>query len=472
MKKALSKKNIWEAMPPFVKKVAGLLLSCVPLEYLIGGQFRETTKEILSADNWTQEEIKKYQLNKLLDQLHLAYDKCPAYKKLYDEANIDVNSINSINSLEDFQQLPLIDKKFINENLDSLLLVDKNNSDIDYVTTGGTSGVPLAFYINASRSQIEYAYLVDGWRRAGFKLGDVKGVLRGKVTNSNGSIHQSYDPIFNEHYYSSFHTSEEDFSAYVAHLKTLQNCFLHVYPSSIYQLARFIKKKGIKIDNVKAILAESENVYPEQRRFVESVFNCRYYSSYGHSEKLVAAGECEFSSDYHVWPTYGYFELLDERGQKITEKGKVGEIVGTGFINTVMPFIRYKTGDYAEYVGNCCEKCKRNHLVIKNIRGHRIQEHLVAEDHSLVSLTAINMHDDTFDNVLQYQFYQEDPGVAILKIRVDKNFNSDNKNRILNNLTEKLSGRVVLTINVVDLIPLTNRGKSIFVEQKIDFDKL
>ncbi|WP_022940394.1 phenylacetate--CoA ligase family protein [Psychromonas hadalis] len=466
MKKAFSKKNLWDAMPSPLKVIASTVLAYIPLKYIIGKRFRETTNLISEADKWSREEVDNYQFIKVKEQILNAYQKCPAYKKLYDESGFDINSFNSIG---DIQKLPLIDKAFVNKNIDDLLLVDKNSAGVDYVTTGGTSGVPLTFYINASRSQIEYAYLTDGWKRAGFNLGDTKAVLRGRVTGNKSGVHQSYDPVFNEHYYSNFHMNDDDMRNYISHIKSLSDCFLHVYPSSIYQLARFAKKENISFDNVKAILAESENVYPEQRTFVESVFNCRYFSSYGHSEKLIAAAECEHSSDYHVWPTYGLLELLDENGLAITKKGQVGEIVGTGFINTVMPFIRYKTGDYAEYVGNYCDKCKRHHTVIKNILGHRVQEHLVAIDNSLIPWTAINMHDDTFDDVLQYQFYQDIPGIAVIKIKIGKDFVDENKQRIINNIGSKLQHRINVSVEIVDEIPLTERGKSIFVDQHIDF---
>ena len=467
MKKAWSKKNLWEATPPILKKVAGFTLSFVPLAYLIGHKFRSTTKLIVAADKWTKGEIDTYQLTQLKQQITNAYNKCPAYKKLYDRAGIDITAINE---LKDFKQLPLIDKAFINENVDELLLVDKNNADVDYVTTGGTSGTPLTFYINASRSQIEYAYLLNGWQRSGFKIGNYKAVLRGRITGTKNSINQSYDPIFKEHYYSNFHMNDDNMRSYIFHIKTLKKCFLHVYPSSIYQLARFAKKENIKFNNISGILAESENIYPEQRLFVESVFNCRYTSLYGHSEKLVAAAECEHSNDYHVWPTYGYLELLDENGDLVTKEGQVGEIVGTGFINTAMPFIRYRTGDYAEYVGDSCDKCKRNHLIIRNIRGHNIQEHLVASDNSLISWSAINMHDDTFDDVLQYQFYQDTPGVAVIKIKTGKGFINENKQRIINNISIKLDSSIAVSVELVDEIPLTERGKSVFVDQRINFE--
>ena len=159
-------------------------------------------------------------------------------------------------------------------------------------------------------------------------------------------------------------------------------------------------------------------VYPEQREMVEEVFGCRYFSCYGHTEKLVFASECEESTDYHIWPTYGYFELLDENDKPVTTPGVRGEIVATGFINTVMPFIRYRTGDWATYVGNRCDACGRKHTIIRDIRGHRTQEILITANGSEISWTALNMHNDTFLNVQQFQFRQEKPG-SVTNIGID-----------------------------------------------------
>jgi phenylacetate-CoA ligase len=200
---------------------------------------------------------------------------------------------------------------------------------------------------------------------------------------------------------------------------------------------------------------------------VEEVFRCRYFSCYGHTEKLVLAAECEHSHDYHVWPTYGYFELLDDKGSPVTTQGESGEIVGTGFINTVMPFIRYRTGDWATYVSDRCQACGREHIIIRDIRGHRTQEVLIAADGSEISWTALNMHDDTFINVRQFQFMQEKPGHAVLRIVPADGFGEGDADRICRNLGRKLDGRLTFTIELVEAIPLSIRGKAIYVDQRI-----
>jgi phenylacetate-CoA ligase len=195
------------------------------------------------------------------------------------------------------------------------------------------------------------------------------------------------------------------------------------------------------------------------------MFRQRLFSCYGLTEKIVSAAECEYSTNYHVWPTYGFFELIDEQGKPVTTPGHRGEIVGTGFINTVTPFIRYRTGDFATYVGERCEDCGREHAIIADIRGHRIQETFVASDGARISWTALNMHDDTFQRVHQFQFYQDTPGIARLRLVPAPGFSADDQARIQRNLGVKFTGRMRIHIDLVHSIAPSCSGKAIYVDQ-------
>src|SRR5204863_7502123 len=141
-------------------------------------------------------------------------------------------------------------------------------------------------------------------------------------------FHHEYDPLLRSHYYSNFHMTDADLRGYLEHIRTLGPCFLHVYPSSVAALAGFVRRTGAEPPaNVHGILAGSETGYPTQRRFVEETLRYRYFSWYGLTEKVVLAAECERSTRYHVWPTYGFFELLDAAGHPVTTPGHRGEIV-------------------------------------------------------------------------------------------------------------------------------------------------
>ena len=138
----------------------------------------------------------------------------------------------------------------------------------------------------------------------------------------------------------------------------------------------------------------------------------------------------------------------------------------------MMPFIRYRTGDWATYLGDRCRECGREHAIIRDIRGHRIQEVLIAADGSEISWTALNMHDDTFLRVRQFQFIQEKPGKAVLRVIPAAGFSQEDSARIQKNLGYKLDGRITFDIKLVDSIELSPRGKAIYVDQRISPDNL
>jgi phenylacetate-CoA ligase len=465
VKRALSRKNLWESAPRSVRAVAGSVLGFVPPKLLLGGAFRRQFAFVEAAQWWPRHRAEQYQLARLREVLHSAYHQTAYYRRTFDEAGFDPDSLKN---LEDMGRLPFIDKAVLREHMDAMYLISPNSPGVDFVSTGGSSGIPLRFYIGADRSAIEYAYLVSSWGRVGYKLGDLMAVFRGRIVpETRDGLRHDFDPILRQHYYSNFHMTEENMRRYIEHVRTLGPCFLHVYPSAVATLGRFLRRSGLRSpDNVRAILAESEDVYPAERRLVEETFGCRYFSCYGHSEKLVLAAECQESTDYHVSPTYGYFELVDEQGRPVATPGEQGEIVGTGFINRVIPFIRYRTGDFATYVDDHCSACGRDHTLIRRIEGRWPSGELLTHDGALISMTALNVHDDTFDRVRQFQFYQDTPGRAILRVVPADDFDEQCRRRILEMLERKLESRVEVTIELMESIPLTTRGKMSYIDRR------
>ncbi len=470
-KSALSKKNLWEATPPYLRRALGALPSHIPPQYLLGAKFRQNRQFVNDVDTWSADQSAEYQLQRLQRLISLAYDKSGYYRDAFADIGFEPGDLKS---LEDLHDLPIIDKKVILEHLDDMVTTDVGMSHVDLVSTSGSSGMPLRFYTSSDRSAIEYAYLVAAWERASYRMDIPLAVIRGQLVQAdrNGLFHE-YDPILRRHYYSNFHMTDEHMERYLQHIATIGPCFLHVFPSSIAALSRFIDRSGVDVPaNILGILAGSENIYDEDRRRAERTFGVRYYSWYGHSEKLVMASECAESTDYHVFPTYGYFELLDKDDRPINTPGQSGEIVGTGFINEITPFIRYRTGDFATYVSDHCKACGRAHPIINHLRGHRTQEVLVAADRSIISWAAINMHDDTFVRVRQFQFQQETPGEVVLRIVPTAGFGVEDVDRIHRNLNKKLEGRITFEVQIVRDIPLTKSGKSTYVDQHIDIDAL
>jgi len=467
MKRALSRKNLWEKTPPLLKSTLGRGLGLVPPTWLLGKSFRAHYMFIRDAQWWPAERVREYQLGKLREILKLAYERTKFYRQRFDSVGFHPNDFHS---LDDICRLPTIDKQTVIDNVSDMCTKSISSKDVDYGSTGGTSGTPLHFYMNANRSSIEYAYLATSWERAGYKLGMPMAVIRGRIVHSNrNGFRHEYDPILHHYYYSNFHMTDVNMKLYLKHIRSIGPCMLHAYPSSAQTLAKFILGTDQQVpQNVKGVLLESENVYSDQVSDIEIAFGARTFSSYGHSEKCVLAAQCEHTSNYHVWPIYGYFELLDAQGAPVKTAGQEGEIVGTGFINTVMPFIRYRTGDYATYVGEYCKECGREHTLITNIKGRWPQGGLIATDGSIISMTALNIHDDTFRNVRDYQFHQTVPGKATLCIVPIKPLDEDEQHRIRTNMNKQLQGQVVLDLEIRAEIVKTARGKQPRVVQKCE----
>jgi phenylacetate-CoA ligase len=466
MKRAWSRRNLWNALPPSAKAAVASVVGVLPPSLPLGKRFRQNLAFVRQAQYWPADQALTYQIEKLRGVLTLAYHRTAFYRRTFDAAGFRPEDFRSP---EDLRRLPTIDKQTLRDHLSELCTVPTTSSDVDYVSTGGTSGQPFWFYTTSSRSAVEYAYLTASWERVGYTLDTPMFVFRGRLVESDGQgVRHLYDPLLRHHYYSNFHMTDADMHRYVAHMRSLPPGYLHLYPSSGVTLVQFMRRAGLPpLTNIRGIVAESENVYPEQRALLESAFGARFFSSYGHSEKLVLAAECEHSTNYHVWPTYGYCELVDEEGRWVTEPGARGEIVGTGWINHVMPFVRYRTGDFAFYEGFGCKACGRAHMLLRAVEGRWPSGDLVATDGSRVSMTALNLHDDTFTQVLRFQFFQDTPGRASLLVVPTPAFTDADVAKIRASLGPKLAGRVEFTIERVPDIRTSPSGKVLYVDQRI-----
>jgi phenylacetate-CoA ligase len=82
------------------------------------------------------------------------------------------------------------------------------------------------------------------------------------------------------------------------------------------------------------------------------------------------------------------------------------------------------------------------------------------------------MHDATFTHVRQFQFRQEVPGRAVLRLVPAEAFSQSDRDRMVNSLRLKLDGRIDFEVELTPEIPLTARGKRTYVDQRIRLDEL
>lgn len=446
--------DLFRSSPEPLKKFINL----IPIKYRFGGKdFTDTYSFLKKSDGWDEEKIIKWQKKQLEKLLNHAVTNVPFYKDI---------KLNSNDPFKNFKKFPVVDKETIQENMNKFISTNISKKNAYYVSTGGTSGNQLKFYLDNSTYGKEWAFVMTAWGRIGFKPGNRVVSFRGvEFKNADKGIFWQDNPIYNMLEMSPFHMSEENLSKYVEKIKVFKPEYIHGYPSAISVLGKYVLEIDEKLPSIKGILAVSENLYSWQRELLEESFKARVFSFYGQSERVIMASECECDTRYHVFPEYGVTELLDKDHNHV-EVNNRGELVGTSFLNYFMPFIRYKTGDYAILDGKKC-KCGRNHIIIKDLVGRWNQEMVVAKDGSLISTTALNLHSDVLEKIIKYQFYQDTEGELVIKIIPKQRFSSDDEKKIKSSFYNKIGSNLEIFIEEVSEIPLTERGKHRFLIQKI-----
>lgn len=461
-------KDLAKNLPYPLKQSLKYVYGAIPLPIRYGKVFRESYKFLQESQWWSKEQLEEYQLQQLSKLLHHAYENVPYYHRIFDERGLKPKDIQDF---RDLQMLPYLTKQIIQDNLEDLKARNYPSSKFKYGTTGGSTGIPMGFYLENRVSKAkEWAFMTTQWNRVGYKFGDKCVVLRGNVVESasKGKFCE-YDPVNKNLILSSYHLTDENMPMYIQKIKEFKPDFIQAYPSAITILARFMKENDIKpFPSVKAMLCGSENLYPSQHELLEDVFKCRVYSWYGHAEQAVLAGECEKSTYYHIFPEYGIMELIGNDGKIVKEEGGIGEIVATGLNNFIFPFIRYKTMDLGIYTNKKCECC-RKYPLLKRVEG-RLQELIVAKSGNLISLgpAIFGIHDAEWTKVKQIQFLQEEKGKLVIKVVKGADYSEQEVGEyVLRLFNLRFKGVCDLAVEFANEIPRTARGKYRFLIQKL-----
>jgi phenylacetate-CoA ligase len=131
------------------------------------------------------------------------------------------------------------------------------------------------------------------------------------------------------------------------------------------------------------------------------------------------------------------------------------------------PFIRYRTEDLAVFKGWGCEACGRPYQIWERIEG-RLQELIRTRSGRLVSTSMLNMHDDTYDGMKQFQFHQSSAGTVTFRYVPRDGVNGTVDDSVRERLLAKLGNDVDLVMERVAEIPLTKRGKHRLLVQELD----
>jgi len=428
----------------------------------------KNTSNLIKRIQWySKDEIDKYHLTKLQEVVKYSYENVPYYKDLFDKFEIKPEDIKNF---DDFYKIPFLTREIIRKNSNNLK--SKNVSEIRFrlMATSGSTGKPLEVFVDKIKYPINaFAYYSTIINRAGCGIFDKSVNLTGimSIPSENKGKFWKYKMLSRKMHMSLLHLNKENIPKYIEKIRKFNPKYILTYPSAIIEIARYIKENQIKpIPSLKVVISAGETLYDWQKKIIEESFQCRVVEFYGHSESTTMAVSCEKNNFLHFFPEFGFVELINKDGNHVKKDGEKGEIVTTGFMHILFPFIRYKTGDIGILSNEKCS-CGRNCLILKKIEGKWQQEYIYSKDDVQIPFTSLYINFKIFKNVEQFQFYQEEKGVIILRILKRETYSSEDTKNIRQELSKLLGSGFELKIKFVDEVPKTAAGKYSYLVQKI-----
>ena len=430
-------------------------------ELILGYPYFKTKSWLKKSEYFSREYHLELQKKKLAKLLKFSAEKVPFYKQKVGHLS---KEITKENAFEILNQFPLISKSTIRKNLK--LLCQKSWIRRIKTTTGGSTASPMSFYIDRFVTrQMEKAYIWNMWSRKGYRPNARIASFTGNVPNK-GKIFD-HDKFFNRFIFSPYDLTKEKIETVISALNYIKPEFLHGYPSNLTFLAKLIQKSKFQISfKINAVFCGSEKTFLNQREIIEYVFNTSVFSWYGHSENCVLGGECEYSHSYHLFPQYGYVEFLETKNFHHESLKKTYEIVATGFNNWIMPFIRYKTGDYAILRNSTCE-CGRHYPLIKEVVG-RDQEFILDSKENLISVTALTSLYEKLPFIFDAQIVQKTPGELTFLIKPSYDPQKDELDKLRLRIETATQNRLKVKVKYVCEIHKFSSMKRRIVDQRID----
>lgn len=405
----------------------------------------EHLKQLLESEFAPPDVVKRLVDERFRSLAREAIQYVPHYREWAKKQGIKPEDIRGI---EDLNLFPVLSKQEIRDNPERFLSEKYSSKEIFKLNTSGTTGTPLTIYTNRVCRTEHYAFFSRLRKSYGLNRKSRRATFFGRIIqlpeNQNPPFWR-YDRPQRNLLMSSYHLLERNLGAYIRKLNEFAPEEIIGYPSSLYTLAKYIDKAQQTVHSPKVVITTSETLFEHQKEVISKALNAPVVNQYGCTEMAF------FASDYpcgkmHIHPEHGWLETTNN-----------SELLATGFVNRVMPLIRYKIGDSGGLntaIKQC--ECGRSWPVISELTG-RTDDLLIRPDG-----TPIGRLDPVFkegQGIKEAQIIQENGFEFVVKIVPDEFWGEIAKEKLIKELRKRLGRNSDIRIVPVKHIPRGANGK-------------
>jgi len=374
----------------------------------------------------------------------------------------------SVRGGETLASWPLLEKEPLRHGLQSF------TTGIDWLsataTTGGTSGVPLKVLRSLQAIVFEQASIDRLIELAGADVRtDRTAILRGdnprdieispnpdcEYINGGRMLTMSANAVTLT---SAEHVADT--------LEKFAPRLLCAYPTALETLCRYLHHSGRRL-TIPAVVTSSEVFRPDAWWLTERMLNARVVDYYGQAER-VAFAYALAPREYRFSPAYSYVEFIPYDGKAPRGAShRLYEVVGTTYWNSVLPLVRYRTGDLVCFPASWGkDELSEVALGIRPFTGvlGRQQEVLLCPES--VRITGIGSMPREVRNVIRLQVVQENFDEARIFVLPTEDFCKQDADNLLLNALERVPGECKVTVETADRLERTPRGKTPLISHR------
>lgn len=312
-----------------------------------------------SIETISRNELEKYQLERVKQQITIAYEKSPAYKEIFEKAGVTPDDLKT---LDDLRKFPILTKQVVRDRQDAKpilgdLVVAPEDDVVFISSSSGSTGAPTA----SPFSKKDFDEFMDVESRLYWQAG-----IRPKdryIHALNFSLFVGGPDVIGAQNIGALciwgGTLPADRLLFI--LQQYQPTAIWTTPSYAWYLGETAKQKGIdpaKDLAIKTIIVAGEpgGSIDATREAIEALWGAEVYDFYGISDIFGAcAAACEKHNGLHIAEDHVYVEVLDEKTGEPVKEGERGELILTTLRKEIRPMIRFRTGDIVTYTDEKCE---------------------------------------------------------------------------------------------------------------------
>jgi phenylacetate-coenzyme A ligase PaaK-like adenylate-forming protein len=373
-----------------------------------------------------------------------AHKNVSYFKENFPPVEYNENLIKTFRELEFITQKSQIKKnlsEFVDPSLvseDKLLNFRQNklsvfiklykNDVIFPMSTGGSTGSPLNFYISKDRGLKFVMQFIAIAKTIGWQEGEPHmACMQGGMYQQSNLISKIL-PFIGTPAFVFREINLNTAIVFEAHFRKYRPVILFSSPSFLSEIACLLETNKIKLPGkLKGIMCIGEMLMDSQRKIIESYFETQVCNIYASNEMGTMAVECKEHNGLHILEASVFLENDANLN-----------IIATAFDSECQPFIKYNTGDIGKIEYQEC-LCGIKGKKITDLKG-RIEEYILDKNENRIHASylrqmLINTNQLYNDSIINGQFIQKKDGAIQFKIQLSS---EDNSQQIIKHIEQEI----------------------------------